>query len=107
MATLGQRIRLLREERGLGQKEIGGLLGVSVSSIGKYENDERTPSPTAIVKLADFFGVSTDYLLGRSEIRNPLQTAYPGLPEEAIREIEEFKEFIRYKYRGRDSNSKK
>lgn len=106
MSTFGERLRLLREEKKLAQKEIAALLKVSQSSIGKYENDERTPSPTAIVKLADFFGVSTDYLLGHSEIRNPLQTAYPGLPEEAIREIEEFKEFIRYKYRGRSPNSK-
>ena len=71
MATLGTRLRLLREEKGLGQKEIGGLLGVKGSSIGKYEYDQRTPSPKAINKLADYFQVSADFLLGRSDIRLP------------------------------------
>ena len=55
----------------MGQKEIGDLLGVSVSSVCKYENGERTLSPDAIVKLADFFDVSSDFLLGRSQVREP------------------------------------
>lgn len=71
MATLGNRLRLLREEKGLKQKEVGGLLGVKESSIGKYEYDQRTPSPNAINKLADYFQVSADFLLGRSDIRLP------------------------------------
>jgi len=89
----------------LAQKEIAALLKVSQSTVGKYENNQRTPSPSAIIKLAVFFGISTDYLLGHSNIRNPLQTAYPDLPEEAIREIEEFKQYIRHKYRGQNQNS--
>jgi len=71
MATFGDRLRFLREEKKMVQKEIGGLLGVSESTVGKYENNQRTPSPEAILKLADFFHVSTDYLLGRTDIRTP------------------------------------
>jgi transcriptional regulator with XRE-family HTH domain len=98
MATFGGRLRLLREEKDMAQKELAAVLKVSQSAVGKYENDQRTPSPTAIVKLAVLFDVSTDYLLGHSDIRNPLQTEYPGLPEEAVKEIETFKEFMKYKY---------
>jgi transcriptional regulator with XRE-family HTH domain len=99
MATLGERLRLLRNEQKFGQKVIAGLLKVSVSTIGKYENDQRTPSPNTINKLADFFKVSTDYLLGRSEIRNPvIFTIMSGLPEEAKEKIEEYIIFINQQY---------
>jgi transcriptional regulator with XRE-family HTH domain len=98
MSTFGQRLRLLRDEKKMVQKEIADLLDVSQSTIGKYEGDQRTPSPDAIIKLAVFFEVSTDYLLGHSEIRNPLCPEYLGLPEEAIREIEDYKKYIKFKY---------
>ncbi len=98
MNTFGQRLRLLREEKKMVQKEIADLLNVSQSTIGKYENDQRTPSPDAIIKLAVFFKVSTDYLLGHSDIRNPFEVTYPDLTEEAVKEIEAFKEYVRHKY---------
>jgi transcriptional regulator with XRE-family HTH domain len=78
MSTFGQRLRLLRDEKKMVQKEIADLLDVSQSTIGKYEGDQRTPSPDTIIKLAVFFEVSTDYLLGHSEIRNPLCSEYQG-----------------------------
>lgn len=98
MSTFGQRLRLLREEKKMVQKEIADLLGVSQSTIGKYEADQRTPSPKAIIKLAVFFNVSTDFLLGHSDIRNPIGSQYGDLPEEAVKEIEEFRKYIEYKY---------
>jgi len=70
-ATLGSRIRLLREEKGLKQKEIGSIIGVKESCVGKYEYDQRRPTPDTINKLADYFQVSSDFLLGRSDIRLP------------------------------------
>jgi transcriptional regulator with XRE-family HTH domain len=98
-STFGQRLRLLREEKKMVQKEIADLLDVSQSTIGKYESDQRTPTPDAIIKLAIFFKVSTDYLLGHSEIQDPLKTEYPNLPTEAVKEIEEFRKYIEYKYK--------
>lgn len=65
MATFADRLRELRLNKDVGQKEVGAIIDVSDSSIRKYESGERTPDPAAIVKLADFFGVTTDYLLGR------------------------------------------
>jgi transcriptional regulator with XRE-family HTH domain len=98
-STFGQRLRLLREEKKMVQKEVAVLLDVSQSTIGKYETDQRTPSPDAIIKLAIFFDVSTDYLLGHSEIQNPLKSEYPNLPVEAVKEIEEFRKYIEHKYK--------
>ena len=72
MSKFGERLRALRRERDLGQKEIAALCGLSPSSIGKYEKGSRTPPPDVISKLADKFGVTTDYLLGKSDIRTPL-----------------------------------
>lgn len=99
MANFGERMRLLREERHLGQKEIAALLNVSVSAVGKYENEQRTPPPKTINQLADFFHVSTDYLLGRTAVRNPLiLDIMPNLPEQAREEIEDYIIYINHKY---------
>lgn len=68
------RLKFLREEKGLFQSDIAKFLGVSISAVGFYENEKRDMSPDTIVKLANYFGVSTDYLLGKSDIRNPEKT---------------------------------
>lgn len=68
---LGNRIKILREELGLKQEELANKMSVSPSSIGMYETNKREPNNELILKLAQFFGVSTDYLLGKSDIRNP------------------------------------
>jgi transcriptional regulator with XRE-family HTH domain len=104
MVSFGERLRLLREERKLGQKEIGNLLGVSISSVGKYENGERTPSPDTLNQLADFLDVSADFLLGRSNVRESAEKILAkfnigsNLPEEALKEFEEVKNYILHKY---------
>lgn len=68
---LGNRIKLLREELGLKQEELAKKLSVSPSAIGMYERDLREPNNELTLKIADFFNVSLDYLLGKSDIRNP------------------------------------
>lgn len=64
------RLKFLREEKGLLQEDIGKLLNLSGRAIGNYENGKRDMSPDTIIKLANFFNVSTDYLLGKTDIRN-------------------------------------
>lgn len=64
MKTFGERLKELRIASGLGQKEVAAWIGVSDSSIRKYESGERTPDPKAIKTLANQFNVTTDYLLG-------------------------------------------
>lgn len=66
---LDQRIRQLRSERGINQKELGDAVGVSKQSVSNWENGNIMPSVDLLIRLADVFGVSTDYLLGRTEKR--------------------------------------
>ena len=67
MSVLSQRILLLRKERGLKQEEAAEGCGIGYRSYRRYESGERKPGASAIVALADFFGVSADYLLGRTD----------------------------------------
>ena len=59
------RIKELREERGLQQKDLAVDLKVSQPTVSDWENNRKTPSAKSSRKLADYFGVSIDYLLGR------------------------------------------
>ena len=62
-----QRIRSLREDRDLTQKQIAQLLGMSQTGYSKYETGENDIPTTVLIKLADFYGTTTDYLLGRTD----------------------------------------
>lgn len=64
--SLGKKIKKLREEKGIRQEDIGKLFNVSKSAVSQWENDIRTPDMDTIVKLAAFFNVTTDYLLGHT-----------------------------------------
>lgn len=64
------RIRTLREERRLLQDDISKLLGINVPSISKYESGDTDIPQSKLVILADFFGVSIDYLICHSSKRN-------------------------------------
>jgi len=67
---LNKRLKELREEKGLTQAELAENLEISRGSVGNYEKKERVPDGDVLIKFADFFGVTTDYLLGRSEFKN-------------------------------------
>lgn len=66
---LGQMIRRLRTERGLKQEELGKAVCASKQSVSNWENENIMPSVEILVRLAEFFGVTTDYLLGREGSR--------------------------------------
>lgn len=67
----GNRIKLLREEKQIRQDELAKILSISPSAVGMYERDEREPNDEITLKIAEYFEVSTDYLLGKSDARNP------------------------------------
>ena len=71
MKGIGDTLANLRKEKELGQKEMASLLNLSVGTISNYENGVHSPDLETLCKLADFFGVTTDYLLGRTEYRCP------------------------------------
>lgn len=62
--NFGDRLKQLRSQAGLTQKELAERIGITKSVVSFYELRERTPSPDVLVKLASVFHVSTDYLLG-------------------------------------------
>ena len=66
-----QRIRDLREDRDLMQEDIANLLNCTQACYSNYENGKRDIPTEVLNKLADFYGVSTDYLLGRTYVKEP------------------------------------
>ncbi|PED91584.1 transcriptional regulator [Bacillus cereus] len=65
MKTFGNIIRDLRKQEGITQKELAQSLQLSESTIGMYERNERQPDYNTLIRIADYFNVSTDFLLGR------------------------------------------
>jgi len=103
---LAERLKKLREERGFMQKFVADSIGVRSNTLSGYENGTRSPDPETLVKLASFYDVSTDYLLGKSDIPNhkyddgfqsflndpELESWYRELPENDEEELRQMKE---------------
>ena len=66
-----QRLRDLREDRDLYQRDIAKILGISQTVYSRYERGFQTIPVTHLIALADFYGTSTDYILGRTNITEP------------------------------------
>ena len=62
--TLSERLKMLRMEKQMTQKELAQATGLSQSAIGYWENGQRIPNALAVIALAKFFHVSIDYLIG-------------------------------------------
>lgn len=60
---IGDKIKLLRTERNMSQKELAKAISISASAIGMYEQKRRFPDIDTVIRLSSFFHVSTDYLL--------------------------------------------
>lgn len=82
--NLNENIRMLRMSIGLSQVELAAKLNVSKQCVSNWENDNIQPSIEMLVKLSDFFKVSTDYLLGRN---NKKTIDVEGLTDEQIAHI--------------------
>lgn len=67
---IGQKLRELRIGNSLQQDQVARLVGVERSTVSLWENDLRQPSFALLVRLADLYGVTTDYLLGRTNSRS-------------------------------------
>ncbi len=67
MSTFGERLKKEREMRGISQQELANRLNLSQSSVAYYEKDRKQPSQNTLTKIADFFDLDVDYLLGRTE----------------------------------------
>lgn len=70
--TMGEVLVELRLERNIGQKELASYLNMSIGTVSNYENDVHSPDLNTLCRLAEYYGVTTDYLLGRTKYRfNP------------------------------------
>lgn len=78
MEILGQRLRALRKARHLTQQDMAAALDISFNSYCRYEKNEREPMAPVVAAMADYFHVSADYLLGRTE--NPQGPAARSVP---------------------------
>lgn len=65
--TFHERLIFLQETRGLSKKDIYSACNISRVAYYRYESGERTPTYEALFALADYFGVSIDYLVGRTD----------------------------------------
>ncbi len=62
-----ERVKELRKKMGLNQQALANLLGVDQRTYSRYERGEHDMSPETLIALADFYGVTIDYLLGRTD----------------------------------------
>ena len=67
MANFAERIRTLRSEQNITQDALGKIVGVKRYSVSGYEKGNNFPEGPVLIALADYFGVSIDYLLGRTD----------------------------------------
>lgn len=69
MEILAKRLKILRKERGLRQADVAADLGISTVGYQRYELDQREPGASLIAAIANYYQVSTDYLLGLKDER--------------------------------------
>lgn len=65
-----ERLKVLRQSQNLTLQQLGEKLGATKATIGNLENCNKQPSMTMVIKIAEYFNVSVDYLLGLSDDRN-------------------------------------
>lgn len=100
----GKRLKMLREEKGLTQKDLAEKLSLTPKAISFYELGSREPSGDALIRMAHILGTTTDYLLGNSIIKEAdqkvsrgvripvLGRVVAGIPIEAVEEILDYEE---------------
>ena len=90
--TIGQRINELLAQNKTMQKELADHLGIQHNTISYYLKGERVPDYPKLVAIAEYFNVSTDYLLGRTDTKTvdkdiQMICKYTGLSEEAVKRL--------------------
>lgn len=93
--TFGQRVIMLRKQRGLKRVDLANALDLRPTTLRHYELDEREPGTELIIRMARYFNVTTDYLIGNDSVAiRPIQweliRATADLPDEKIEAIIKF-----------------
>lgn len=94
LVNMGEKLKSLRIEKKLTQKQVADRIGLAISAVSSYESGTRYPSYDVLVKLARIFHVSTDYLLGITNTRNIDVT---GLSDNEIELVSQLVDTLRNK----------
>lgn len=104
-----ERFRQLREENKVTQAELARVFNTAPSTISMYEQGRRTPPAEGLEEIADYFNVSVDYLLGRTDLRKPVLPAdvkdiafhldVNELTDEGRQKVLEYIELMKLKYK--------
>ncbi len=81
---LSDRIRLLRNQKGLNQVQLAERLGISKSAVNAWENGTNSPALIYIIKMSQIFGVSTDFILGVNQRLTVDITGLDELQQQAV-----------------------
>lgn len=109
------RLKMLREEKNKLQSDVAQYLGITTSAYGFYENEKRDIPTEYLIKLANYFDVSIDFILGKSDIRNierlQIDKIQIGLSTKDYTEItdtqrKQIEEFARYVLKDNEKNKK-
>lgn len=95
MVNMGKRLKQLRAQKNLTQKQVADRVGLAVSAISSYESGIRYPSYQTLVKLASMYHVSCDYLIGIPSSRT---LDVSGLADEEIEVISQTVDLFRNKH---------
>jgi len=88
LMKIGDRIRLIREQRGLTRQQLAEKIGTSVGIIYFYEKNRKIPSAEILKRIAEAFNVSTDYLLGLTDDPTPNRGELPAFIKERLKKLE-------------------
>lgn len=114
MKSLGDSLRNAREAKNMTQKEVARITGINNKTISNYENGVSSPDPDTLRIFADVYETSVDHLLGRCEIIKENGNGFgkrvtvdvTGLPEEAVKKVEEYIELLKLKYKQKRNKKK-
>ena len=87
------RIKDLREDKDLKQSELAEIINTSQQNLSNYEQEKSSPTKDIWIKLADYFNVTTDFLMGKTNNPNN-ENLTDGLTSEEIKELIKYKEML-------------
>lgn len=83
---ISARLKSLRQERGITKKQLSDEVGLKYSTYANYESGLREPNSEALIALSEYYGVTIDYIMGRSDIKNPAaKSMHKEFDPEAVR----------------------